>query len=700
MSSYAVSGQSKTLKQYADVHDTIEAIQRIVKQNYPAVRDWAYQLKGDDAAQTYKNIWNFVRSKVRYQNDENGKEQLRTPQRTLHDGMGDCDDMSILISSLLHNLKLPHELIVAAYKDKNQWQHIYPVAYSPNGSRYVIDCVPEIPHFNYEAQPIKNQMIIPMRLEELGQALAAEAPTEMLRELTEPFELNALSGTDPDDEDPYEALQGILGNVAIVDETDDYDSVLSGGELQRNILLKQLVEAKQTLQKTGQSPEDLKLMNELIEQFEDEDQLQEAIKQAIEQGTIYQNFYKTIQYGLDHSVKGLSGEEDTYYLKVMDETGLYENGDYVEGLGFLKKLRNNIKKGIKKFVDKNPVISKITRAIKKYSPTTFALRRSMEPFLRANVFNMAEKLALGYASEDEARRLGYSKAEWTEFVKAKDKAEDRWFALGGEKAYFKKMVMNGLGAKKAGLKGELGVAPVIIAAVTKVFGAIIDIFKNLKLKKKEGSPSDAHPESNDEAVPTVKALSKSANAALDNKAGAGQAKVETDEKSGVTTETIVDENGKEKKVYKDKDGNEIGRFKAFFLKNKTWLIIVSIVLTLGIVGLVIWKIRQRSLNGLAGAGLSRKQENFIKRQGLNNRAYASLIREEIRKDKKPLNENNRRQYYKRVFQESFNRPLSSKQVSAAKNYNRMYHEVIRLAKAKGGGPNAWREAWKEVKKKA
>ncbi|MFH2143042.1 MAG: hypothetical protein ABIJ97_11500 [Bacteroidota bacterium] len=176
--------------------------------------------------------------------------------------------------------------------------------------------------------------------------------------------------------------------------------------------------------------------------------------------------------------------------------------------------------------------------------------------------------------------------------------------------------------------------------------------------------------------------------------------MQTDEKTGVSVETTTDESGKEIKVYKDKDGNEISKFKYFFLKNKTMIIVIGIALTLGITGLIIWKIRKRALRGLGEAGLSRKQENYIRRRGLNNRAYASLVREEIFKDKKPYDSDNRRAYYKKVFHDAFSRPISQKQVSAAQNYNNMYRDVRKLAKAKGGGSQGWKEAWSEVKKKA
>jgi hypothetical protein len=708
---YSVSGKSTTLKEYADVYDTIPAIKRIVAENYPAVAELAEYLRDTTEEETFRNIWNYVKEKIRYQNDERGKEQLRTPQRTIADKTGDCDDMSILISSMLINLGCSHELYVTAYKQKDQWQHIYPVAYDRNGKRYVIDCVPEIPYFNYEAQPIKNKIVINMKLEELGRGIQAD----LISDLTQPFDIDSLEGVSNDEE--LITIQGILGNIAIVDEGEEYDTMLSGSELKQNIVMKQLMDAKNALQKEVSSPTelsqlndnklDLQLVNNILENINDEEAFDEAIDLAIRKGTIYQNFYKTIGVAMDDAVNGLSGgDDDFYYLKSLNDDDAHEIlTDEISGLGkgFLKKIGNKIKKGVQKFKENHPKIAKIANALNKFNPATFTIRKSMEPFIRANAFQMAEKMAVGYATADQAKNMGYTNAEWLQFVDAKDKAEQKWAAIGGEKDYFRKMIMNGVGAKKAGLKG-LGIAPAILAVVTKVFGVVIDLFKKLKLKRKDGTVVEDNtviePESNTEPENTNS--TKSAKTINNNKTMAENEtnpNVVTDEKSGVTTETVTDDSGKTTTVYKDKDGNEIGKFKAFFLKNKTMIIIISIILVVGIIALIIWKIRKRSLNGLGEAGLSRKQENYIRRQGLNNRAYASLVREEIGKDRQPYNQQTRRSYYKKVFQDAFSRPLSHKQTTAALSHNNVLKEVRQLAKSKGGGSRAWKEAWSEVKKK-
>ncbi len=712
---YQVQGTSRTIKRFANVNDTIDAIKRIVADNYKAVELLSEHMIADTDAHTFENIWEYVRHNIVYKNDDKGVEQLRTPQRTLHDRTGDCDDFSILISAILTNLNIRHELIVAAYKSKNQWQHIYPVAYDEYGDRYVIDCVPEIPYFNYEAKPIKNKIIVHMKLEELNGVEDSTA----IEELTEPFNLEGLGSADTEDEEMME-IQGLLGNVAIVDEDEEYDTVLSGSELHRNLILRQLIDAKNTLTKELSNPtelsefsnvkQDLNHINNIIDAFDDEEELHEAIQKAINSNSLYKNFYKTVDYAINDSLNGLAGDDDDlFYLKVMDDNGMLDqllaedDLENIEGLGELgwawfKKVKNKIKKGISKIKKKYPKLSKIAHAFKKYSPATFGIRKSIELFMRANVFQIASKIAIGYATESQAKKLGYTKAEWLKFVAGKNKAESRWYSLGGKKSYFKKMIMNSRGAKAVGLKGlegaelgELGIAPAVIAAVTKVFGAIIGFFKKLKLKKKPNEETQKHAaiqKSSTAIYPSSVSRAKSFSKGNNN-----------DDASGITEEVIVDENGHKKTVYRDKDGNEISKTKALFIKHKKMIIIVSIITVVGIIALVIWKIRQRNLHGLGGTGLSRKQENFIRRQQLNKRAYASLIREEINKDGKKNNKTNRRKYYKQVFRDAFSRPISQKQVTATLNHNARLKEVRVLAKQYGGGSDAWKRAWAEVKKK-
>lgn len=734
---YNITGKAIMLKRFADVEkDTIPAIRRIIYQNYPAVQQLAYSLKAITDQQTFQNIWNWVRQNIHYKNDEEGKEQLRRPQRTIYEATGDCDDMSILISSILINLGYKHELIIAAYKKPDQWQHIYPVAYSHSGQRYVIDCVPEIPYFNYEAKPIINQIQINMKLEELGAYEGGQSSSsDMFEELITPVTQSDFAGLGEyvSEEEELLMLQGALGNVALVDEDDDYDTMLSGSELEKNIYLKQLVEARLALIKELSNPsemsqvndtqKELKIVENIIDNFYDDNERDYALKTAISQNTLYKNFYISLQYGLENTLKGLNGDEfnDEYYLKIMEDANLSD--ELMQGIsGDLGKLKlfKKIKAKVQAFKEKHPKIAKVMNKVAKFSPATFGIRRSVEAFIRSNTFQVAEKLAIGYATEAEAQKLGYSTAEWKQFVDTKDKAEAKWFSVGGDKAHFRKMVVEGRGGKKAGISGQLGVAPAIIAAVAKLFGVVMDMIKNLKMKKQareaEKSAANNTAQNKSAAIPTNNTASNSGDDYSDdggdgsgddtttenNINPANDPNTEVHAKSGVITQKVTDENGKEKTIYKDKDGKEINRFKAFFLKHKMWIIIISCIIVVGIIALIIWKVRKRKrLSGLGSAdnaGLTVKQANYIRRQGLNNKAYGALVREEISKDGKQYNSTNRKKYYKKVFKEAFTRSISPKQAEAARRFNEMYKRVREKAKAYGGGSRGWLKAWSEEKK--
>jgi transglutaminase-like putative cysteine protease len=53
----------------------------------------------------------FVRDHIRYTGDIRGVETLQTPKATLEMGVGDCDDKSLLLASLLLAINLPARFV-------------------------------------------------------------------------------------------------------------------------------------------------------------------------------------------------------------------------------------------------------------------------------------------------------------------------------------------------------------------------------------------------------------------------------------------------------------------------------------------------------------------------------------------------------------------------------------------------------------
>lgn len=85
-------------------------------------RDW----RGEVVA-----LFNYVRQNVRYTRDTDGIEVFRRPGRTLELGIGDCDDLSILLGALLAAVGYPIIIRVIALKPSTVFQHVYLMAGLP-----------------------------------------------------------------------------------------------------------------------------------------------------------------------------------------------------------------------------------------------------------------------------------------------------------------------------------------------------------------------------------------------------------------------------------------------------------------------------------------------------------------------------------------------------------------------------------------
>ena len=514
-------GFRKTLKKNASLDDTLFHMKRIALRDYGQVADLARDLEGSSVAETAGNIWNWLRAHTRYKLDTEGIEELKTPARSLVDGRAglrnpdfgiDCDDYTILISALLLNLGIEHEYRVVAYKRKGKFQHIYPVAFDTSGKAYIIDCVPEIPRFNYEAQPIIDLKTVTMDLHELSGIEETDEKQELLEELNEPF---SLSGTD--EEDPEDELleASFLSGFAEVESEEEADIVLSGADdvvemLERGILA-EVNKARLSLLKEQGEPtilsqtidvaKELELINRVMQSWGDEEEREQVIQEAISSGSSYSNFFKAIQLSLDkmqeEELQGIDDEEaeEPIYLARIDMSrynlsDLPDDED-LEGLGKwrLKKFFKRIGKGIKKG------FKKVVKAIVRYNPATIVMRTAIILTLKTNMFKIASRLIYGYLSEEQARAQGLDLNEWRKLVRSKNRSEKFFKKIGGRSKKFKKAIVKGRAAKKTGLRlSGLGIALTTSVAAAAGFIALakkllssVDLNKLFKGKNKSST---------------------------------------------------------------------------------------------------------------------------------------------------------------------------------------------------------------------
>lgn len=544
-------GFRKTLLENADLEDTLKNMKRIALRDAYQVRELAKSLEKPTVAATSRNIWDYLRANTHYKLDQQGLEELRTPARSIIDGKAglvdptfgiDCDDYTILISALLLNLGIPHEYRVAAYQQKGKFQHIYPVAFDEQGNEYVIDVVPEIPHFNYEEQPIADLKIVAMpylknelnqiinqnrygskmttmELQELSGLAATterEIRADLINDINEPF---SLSGVNDDIDDMI--LEGSFlsgfGEVATKEEADIVISTKADAiQLFKNGILAEVNKAKKllveelkkptALSKVVNVPQEIVTLNRLISSWNDELEREQELKSAIELKSSYKNFYKALALSLHElnkeaeSLDGLDDEEDDtpIYLAKIPEVSVSEllasedaDENDVSGLGFLKKLRGKIKSGFNKVFNKVKAgVKTVVKAVVRYNPATIAVRAAILLTLKTNAFNIASRLIYGYLTQQQAEANGLDLNEWRKIVDAKNKGEDFFTKVGGKAENFRNSVVKGKAAKATGLnlsglgEGD-GKASGFVSFITKLLSKI----NITKLFKKKPKPS-------------------------------------------------------------------------------------------------------------------------------------------------------------------------------------------------------------------
>jgi len=178
----------------ADVMTTLELMAKIVTETKNQTKAIAQVLKGGSLLETTNNIWDFLYNHVQYKLDDQGLEQLRSPNRLWADRKTgvDCDCYSITISSILTNLNIPHSLRIAEYSHKGYYQHVYVVVPISKNSFITID--PVLDQFNEEKTFTKNHDKIMIQHQFLS---GTEDYTPVLTFGNEFNELAGLGMTDP-----------------------------------------------------------------------------------------------------------------------------------------------------------------------------------------------------------------------------------------------------------------------------------------------------------------------------------------------------------------------------------------------------------------------------------------------------------------------------------------------------------------------
>ena len=146
-----IDGRNTIKKRRGTTKDIITEVLNTYQDTWHTTAELAETLKRETEKDTCRAVFDFIINNVRYNEDPDGVQWIRTPARLLHDGEGDCKSMAILSASILNNLRIPCFFRFVSFSKNHQITHVYTVT----ESGIIIDPVERIdgqPVFNYASQ--------------------------------------------------------------------------------------------------------------------------------------------------------------------------------------------------------------------------------------------------------------------------------------------------------------------------------------------------------------------------------------------------------------------------------------------------------------------------------------------------------------------------------------------------------------------
>ena len=423
------NGKDKVVIRDGEVKDTLAMMARVVHSYLDDTRKLAPVLQKPGLEATCRAIWTFVYRYIQYRPDRPGLEQLRRPARTWQERKSgaDCDCMSILVSSVLTNLKIPHSFRVTRYSAPH-WQHVYVVVPKSGGGHYLIDGV--LSRFDYE-KPYTAKMDFPMDLSGINVAV--------------------LSGT----EDGQGNLEDIYAHLRAT-----RDALLDRpGQLPR--------EEERTL---------LQMLDYAIKYFFT-DRRDEALS-ILERNEAYLDTLSPLREGLDGDLGAVKRSFFKNVKKAAKDAAITPRqtapaivASSVPLTTTLPHVERPAPTGIKK------VLQTAGNALLRYNPLSIAARNGFLLALKLDVSGIASKLKWAYATQGQATAKGVSVLDWEKSRRALIKVESLFAdKLQGKADALKDAVLKG---RAGGLNGQLG-EPLTAAALTAAAPLIIATINILK----------------------------------------------------------------------------------------------------------------------------------------------------------------------------------------------------------------------------
>lgn len=133
------------IKRNASAEDTVNLAQRVAwdHRNSKSVTEILNRFPFDPRLKWFEKVFWYIDSQLEYAYDDEGREQVKTPDRLFKDGKGDCDDFSTLWMAILNNesVNVENQPKIVDYEADGYWDHIYVIVPLQEGNYLTLDNV-------------------------------------------------------------------------------------------------------------------------------------------------------------------------------------------------------------------------------------------------------------------------------------------------------------------------------------------------------------------------------------------------------------------------------------------------------------------------------------------------------------------------------------------------------------------------------
>lgn len=134
-------GKTATLiKKNASAEDTVRLAQQVAwdERNSDAVNLVLQKFPFQPTLDWFKKVFWYIDSVTDYKYDDEGREQVKTPDRfLLKDKNGDCDDYATNWKAILNNVGVEAWFKIVDYEDDGYWDHIYVIVPLKGTDEYI-----------------------------------------------------------------------------------------------------------------------------------------------------------------------------------------------------------------------------------------------------------------------------------------------------------------------------------------------------------------------------------------------------------------------------------------------------------------------------------------------------------------------------------------------------------------------------------